>query len=405
MLQSWTETRFLTKFFECTKLDDSANAEDLINLISIDDLDKTKWKVTSLPNFSSQDFLKEENHPQDMKTYLTFIPYVITYPVYSTFLNSTFTSPNFFFLLLNFDSSNINYFNNFSYKYSTFFSFTTENTEQSLIPSFNISPQTEHTSFVDEFYYLRRSTFIDFFVENKIDVPICFNKSKSLKRRTSELKILKFSNLLMRKGQREKIISLLFRNIRCLYKFFKQNNCKVISQNDDWIDNYFLISNFFLNLHKNDNGFKLFTYEYNCEENFKINYNNFLGSFGKLISTDFFIKNFLISILSKVSPIFSYFIYNVDKNIRKFSRGKSGKYTFVWKYVPTHKRLFLTMRWILKDIRFAQNKQFFDRLFKALSALSITPDKSFAWKSKIFSHNYVFKNFKKTLMTSLRATS
>jgi hypothetical protein len=73
--------------------------------------------------------------------------------------------------------------------------------------------------------------------------------------------------------------------------------------------------------------------------------------------------------------------------------------------VPTHKRLFLTMRWILKDIRFAQNKQFFDRLFKALSALSITPDKSFAWKSKIFSHNYVFKNFKKTLMTSLRATS
>jgi hypothetical protein len=27
---------------------------------------------------------------------------------------------------------------------------------------------------------------------------------------------------------------------------------------------------------------------------------------------------------------------------------------------------------------------------------------TFAWKSKVFSHNYVFKNFKKSLMVNLK---
>jgi hypothetical protein len=146
-------------------------------------------------------------------------------------------------------------------------------------------------------------------------------------------------------------------------------------------------------------------YDYQREEYSSLNYNNFYSSSGKIINTNFFIKNFLVILLSKVSPVFSYFIYSVDKNIRKFSRGKSGKYTFIWKYVPPHKRIFLVMRWVIKDIKFSQNRQFFERLFKVISLLALSPDKSFAWKSKIFSHNYVFKNFKKTLMTSLKTMS
>jgi hypothetical protein len=49
----------------------------------------------------------------------------------------------------------------------------------------------------------------------------------------------------------------------------------------------------------------------------------------KVVSKDFFVKNYLLGKLSQIIPVFSFFIYSVDKNVRKFSRGKSGKYVFV----------------------------------------------------------------------------
>ena len=134
-------------------------------------------------------------------------------------------------------------------------------------------------------------------------------------------------------------------------------------------------------------------------------YNNAIFNNNKVINTSFFIKNFFFLLLSKVSPVFSYFIYSVDKNIRKFSRGKSGKYTFIWKYVAPYKRTQLAMRWVVKDIKFFQSKKFEERLINTFDNLMISPEKSFAWKSKIFSHNHVFKNFRKSLMSSLRTTS
>ncbi len=65
------------------------------------------------------------------------------------------------------------------------------------------------------------------------------------------------------------------------------------------------------------------------EELLNLNYDSLLNSTDKTINTSFFIKNYLFFLLAKVSPIFSYFIYSVDKNIRKYSRGKSGKYVFI----------------------------------------------------------------------------
>jgi hypothetical protein len=60
-----------------------------------------------------------------------------------------------------------------------------------------------------------------------------------------------------------------------------------------------------------------------------LSYNNIVINDDKVINPSFFLKNYLYFLLSRVSPIFSYFIYSVDKNIRKYSRGKSGKYTFI----------------------------------------------------------------------------
>jgi len=50
--------------------------------------------------------------------------------------------------------------------------------------------------------------------------------------------------------------------------------------------------------------------------------------------------SFFFKELVTILPIFSLYIYKVDKFIYKNTRGKSGKFTFIWKYITPYKRLF-----------------------------------------------------------------
>ena len=256
-------------------------------------------------------------------------------------------------------------------------------------------------SFLTDFMYIRNSSFIKFFINNMIDVPICFKKSVSLKNHSFELPLLKFSNFLMKQGKKEKIIRLIFSSFRLFFKNINTNSEK----NNSFFFSWFNLYIFGFNLLQTN------SLKFNLSSNFKfqelinLKYNNIFLNNDKTVNISFFLKNYLYFLLSKVSPIFSYFIYSVDKNIRKYSRGKSGKYVFIWKFIAPYKRIHLAIRWLIKDIKFNQNKIFNERLLKTFDSLLFSPEKSFSWKSKIFSHNYVFKNFRKNLMTSLRTTS
>jgi hypothetical protein len=81
-----------------------------------------------------------------------------------------------------------------------------------------------------KFLFLRKSTFISFFIDNMIDVPICFKKSKSLKMRNSELPFLKFTNLLMRRGEREKTTRIV---IRSFFLFFSTMKVELFESKPD----------------------------------------------------------------------------------------------------------------------------------------------------------------------------
>ncbi len=261
--------------------------------------------------------------------------------------------------------------------------------------------QENDDTFLTNYFYIRNSSFIKFFINNMIDVPICFKKSHSLRTKNFELPILKFSNFLMKQGKKEKIIRLVFAAFRLFFRNIKTNKNKSNEIIFSWFNIYVFISNVININGKNEKKFSNIKFE----EILNLNYSSILASNDKTINTSFFIKNYLFFLLAKVSPIFSYFIYSVDKNIRKYSRGKSGKYVFIWKFIAPYKRTNLAIRWIIKDIKFNQSKNFNDRLIKTFENLFISPDKSFSWKSKVFSHNYVFKNFRKSLMSSLRTTS
>lgn len=240
---------------------------------------------------------------------------------------------------------------------------------------------------------IKNSSFISFFIKNMIDVPICFKKSKSLKTLNYGLKLFKFINFLMRNGLKEKIFKFFF---LIFFNFFTKLKFKMFDNTIDWIKCFFFINNFF----KNKNEKLSFKFNINKTTIF----DNIVDLDFKNINNNFFLNFFFKNRLMKLEPIFSYFIYKVDKNIRKYSRGKSGKYTFVWKYIPIYKRTYIAFRWFLKDIKFNYNKKFNIRILNFLSILFLNIESSFAWKSKLYSYNYVFKNFKKKLLLTFKTT-
>lgn len=338
-------------------------------------------------------YINKDDEPLDVK---------IPYWNHSLALNYNFN--NFYFLVNNLFS--INKINS-----QLVANFSTLNFNKNLIfkdfknlyPSdFNF--QQNDNTFLTNYFYIRNSSFIKFFINNMIDVPICFKKSYSLRTKNFELPILKFSNFLMKQGKKEKVVRLIFSAFRLFFKNINTNKTNSTNSGNiifNWFTLYTYICNTFNTNFKAKKNFLNIKFE----EPLTLNYNSMLNGNDKTINISFFLKNYFFSLLSKVSPIFSYFIYSVDKNIRKYSRGKSGKYTFIWKFVAPYKRTNLAIRWIIKDIKFNQSREFNDRLIKTFENLFISPEKSFSWKSKIFSHNYVFKNFRKSLMSSLKTTS
>lgn len=80
----------------------------------------------------------------------------------------------------------------------------------------------------DYYYYFRFSSFIDFFDRRDVDVPKCFVGVRSLRRFSFELLLLKFSNLLMRRGKREKI----FKTINESFHLFRNSNPTYLSVNE-----------------------------------------------------------------------------------------------------------------------------------------------------------------------------
>jgi hypothetical protein len=121
----------------------------------------------------------------------------------------------------------------------------------------------------------------------------------------------------MRKGKKEQITKALFKSFRIFLFEFKQEKSLSLLFNKSFIKIFLFLNNTFPNL------------EIDPEQKTDLLYNNSFLFLSKSINNDFFIKNFFLSQIIKIAPIFSYFIYSVDKNIKKYSRGKSGKYIFI----------------------------------------------------------------------------
>ena len=112
----------------------------------------------------------------------------------------------------------------------------------------------------------------------------------------------------------------------------------------------------------------------------------------------------LNSRLATLKPIFHYFIYKVDKQIYKNSRGRSGKYTFIWKYLTTFKRINFIIFNLTKEIKLDYSKDFNARINNCLLKYLTNPKATLISRSIRFSNNYVFLGGKSNLLQNYRTT-
>jgi hypothetical protein len=260
----------------------------------------------------------------------------------------------------------------------------------------SLDREVQNVNVAEHFSFLRQSTITSFFMVNMIDMPVCFKKSKSLYSKTFEIPLLKLSNILMRAGLRGKTIKTVTLSFtQCFHEVMG------MVQKADFINWRFLYS-YILSTRLFRGGFIS-----NTTSNLEVGLDpqHRIKDGGYEFNSLYFLKTFLFEKLEKYAPLFSFYIRKVDKSVRKNSRGKSGKYTIIWKYVPVYKRLYVNIRWLLRDLKFQKFKTFTERLTKVLETFLLTPHLSFVCKLRRFTHFFVFKNYKKSLLKTLKSTS
>jgi len=205
-----------------------------------------------------------------------------------------------------------------------------------------ISKGFEYSQFVPEATFVRHSSIANFFSTHLISVPRCLKTSPKKYLPSSQLPLLHLINMLMRAGNKERVFLVIW-NLLLKLRAFNFTETGV----------------------------------FDCSQVF-------------------------LDLLSPYEPIFAYKIQRVAKSTRKNSRGKSGKYLILWKYVPTYKRLQIVLRWLLTDIRLSKGRTFALRCDQAFTTLTHQPKTSTLHKLRKFNHIFVFKYFRKTLLTSLK---
>jgi len=255
----------------------------------------------------------------------------------------------------------------------------------------------DRVNFIPNYRLKQKSSISNFFSSNLIDIPRCFRNSYSLYKPIYETPHLKFLNILMRHGRKEKIFTTILR-IFVSKNLHPTHPRTSILNYSSWLTLSPILSTLLVN---NSTIFTSFTFNKWC-----------LSSLQQNIQSEYIttrqpltMSNFLTSKLGDYKPTFMFKVQKVDKSTRKHSRGKSGKYVILWKYVPVYKRLYTVLRWLIQDMTFQKARKFELKFWQALNLVSNASKNSLIIKFRNFNHNFVFKNFKKTLLQNLNTVS
>ena len=263
-------------------------------------------------------------------------------------------------------------------------------------PSFNDIINNEYgiSDIEPHFRYLDKSAFFFFFKNQGLDIPQCFAQSKSLMSKQNGLPLLKLINFFMRHGQKLQMTASI---LTCLSKFNRTYGSLHRDLNTKNWRSLFMSFTFI---------FKPGTYKkISPVQNELMNFTNRATQDVKHITINFNTYSIIFQNLVRFEPMFSFYIYKVDKKIFKNTRGKSGKYTFLWKFIPPYKRQFFVFTWLARELRLKPGRSIKLRLSDLINNLITQPNKMWISRVKKFSYNYVYRNCRHTLSETYRTVT
>ena len=275
-------------------------------------------------------------------------------------------------------------------------------------------PDDIHTSYVNtingeedaplETVFTQQSTtLVSFFALQLVDIPLCFQKTKSLYSPTASIPKLRFLNMLMRHGKKAKMAKAYALALHTIAQVASSKHRDVFS-GSSWRHLYAAFNqvHFTQNVSKHGTPFpSLLPTAFSL---LNVDEQPYTADAYYTPEEDWF-QNCLLDELEQHLPIFSFFVKKVDKMKRKHSRGKTGKYSISWKYVPKYKRFIATLRWLTRDVRFQKAKTFNLRLLRSLETLLFDRQSHLVFQLRQFVHRFAYQNHKKTLLHTLKSTS
>lgn len=242
-----------------------------------------------------------------------------------------------------------------------------------------------------------------FFSQNMLDVPTSFKGFRSLQSSMSDKPHTRLIGILMRHGRRYYVANVYSKTMwKVARKLLIE---KPLSQAPvDWL----LIRGIFSQMQITGS---LISSTYLSGFPSQLNqtyFDKFFQNFNgqtRLVLDLKWLQDKLFQELVQYSPIFSFSIKRVDKRKFKHSRGKSGKYTIIWKYIPQYKRMLTVLRWLAQDVKLQKGKTFERRFEMSLESFFFHQQQHLVSRLRRFVHSFAFQNFKKTLLRTLRQTS
>ena len=246
----------------------------------------------------------------------------------------------------------------------------------------------------------RSVTLVSFFTSQMIDIPMCLTRIKFAHSSTASNPRLRLISMLMRHGRRypvSKAYSVAASNLS-YYHLYVQGNSPTSKQ---WELVYLLFAQ---RRAYPKQGIWTLSRPQNLLTDSKLETKHgqvYTPNSRLTLDCDWF-NELLFREIASYYPTFSLFVQQVNKLKRRHSRGRSGQYEIIWKYVPNYKRLLVVLRWLVRDVQFQRAKTFQQRLEHSLESLLFNRNAHLVYKLRNFVHKFVFQRFRKTLVRTLR---
>lgn len=223
----------------------------------------------------------------------------------------------------------------------------------------------------EDFMYLNNLDFYNFFQDSQVDIPVCLRRTFSVRRAIHKFELIKFNNYLMRKGLRYRSLKLLLPILYSLQGLvFDKNTPNLtpfLTPYTNWRSFYLVFTQVSTNLDTS-------TLFFSSSE--LIEFRGTQTPSARYIYNSYDVFKDLLKSLVDLYPIFNFYIYKVDKRIYKNTRGKSGKHTFIWKYVTPYKRFSMVLLWLVREVRGTPGRSFSDRIKGTLLNFQFTINKT-----------------------------